>query len=405
MTKIAMSQELKQALLNRYPPMQRIDLHSGPKEEALKKEDYKTIEIRSDPNDTSSNKVKLTVVLLKDNKPEQIVAWHKSVIGKVLPSMGLQDNRSKARFMEETMKEPIVSKWRTIYEGKMSKDEEDKPTLTDDNFKKAVQAFLKTVMPHHCLRKQRRYLLFAVRKPFGMTVRRFVQELEEKNNDLALYPPKFDNTQKLPKDIVSAVRDNSWPVSWQKQAILQGHDTLASTNEQTIEFFERIEETEGDKKEEDFGWTIPRKKRAKNSHESSESGDRKRSRGSDKAKKYNSYDKKKSSSGKKPYVKYTPEQKKAYYEKKKKEELKSQEAMVIKATKAAVNAIYAAEKAKINPNDNDSDSESDADSVSSSNSDTSTDSERSSATGTEEAFASMNIDGKKKDAEDDTYSA
>ena len=393
-----MSQELKQALQNRYPPMQRIDLHSAPKEEALKKEDYKTIEIKSDPNDNSSNKVKLTIVLLKDNQPEKVIAWQKSVICKVLPSMGLQDNRSKARFMEETMKEPIVSTWRTIYEGKMSKDEADKPTLTDDNFKKAVQAFLKTIMPHHCLRKQRRYLLFAVRKPFGMSVRRFVQELEEKNNDLALYPPKFDNTQKLPKDIISAVRDNSWPMLWQKQAILQGHDTLASSNEQTIEFFERIEETEGEKKEEDFGWTIPRKKRAKNSHESSESGDRKRSRGSDKAKKYNnSYDKKKSSSGgKKPYVKYTAEQKKAYYEKKKKEELKSQEAMVIKATKAAVNAIYAAEKAVNNGNADDSDS--DANSVSSSNSDDSTDSERSSATGTEEAFASMDLDDKKDDS-------
>ena len=396
MTKISMSQELKQALLNRYPPMQRIDLHSGPKEEALKKEDYKTIEIRSDPSDSNSHKVKLTVVLLKDNKPEKIIAWHKSVMGKVLPSLGLQDNRAKARFMEETMKEPIVSTWRTAYEGKMTEDKNKRPVLTDENFKLAVRAFLKTVMPIHCLRKQRRYLLFAVRKPLGMSVRRFVQELDEKNNDLVIYPPNFDESQKLPKDILSAVRDNSWPMSWQKQAILQGHDTLTSNKEQTIEFFERIEETEGDKQNEDDGWTTSRKKRAKSSHESSASGDRKRARGSDNAKKYNSYDRKKSSSGKKPYVKYTPEQKKAYYEKKKKEQQKSQEAMVIKATKAAVNAIYAAEKAKISSNDNDSDSD-DANSVSSSHSNSSTDSEHSSATGTEEAFASMNLDSKEDD--------
>ena len=342
MTKVNLTQEQKNALANRYPAMQRIEVKSDEKETTKAKDDYRSVEIRSDPNDNNSPKVKLTIAMLKNSQPSKIIAWHKSVVGNVIPNLGLQSPKAKARFLEETMKEPMVSTWKRAYEAKFTGANDN---LTEANFQIAVQNFLKTIMPHNCLSKQRRYLLFAVRKPFGMSVREYVQQLEEKNEDLVRYPPNFNEGQKLPEDIIAAIRDNSWPISWQKQAILQGHDSLTADKEQNIEFFERIEETEGALASED--WTIPRKK-AKTSHKPSSSGSKKRSHD---ASYYNRKPKAKGSS----YKKYSPEEKKAYWEKKKKQQANKQQAMIAQAAEAAVNAIYAAQKADLSVSDAESD--------------------------------------------------
>ncbi len=220
--------------------------------------------------------------------------------------------------------------------------------LTDANFAIAVRDFLKTIMPHNCLSKQRRYLLFAVRKPLDMSVREYVQQLEEKNEDLTRYPPDFDESQKLPDDIIAAIRDNSWPMTWQKQAILQGHDSLRASKEENIEFFERIEETEGALASSD--WTIPRKK-TKTNHKPSSSNPKKRSHDE------YYYNKKPKAKGN-SYKKYTPEEKKAYWEKKKKQQAKNQQAMIAEAAEAAVNAVFAAQKANLSVSDDESDNES-----------------------------------------------
>ena len=346
MTKIALTQEQKAALTNRYPAMQRIEVKTDEKEVTRCKGDYRSVEIRSDPTDPNSPKVKLTIAMLKDSKPSKIIAWHKSVVGNVIPNLNLQSAKAKARFLEETMKEPMVSTWKRAYEAKLTGA--DRSNLTDNNFVIAVQNFLKTIMPHNCLSKQQRYLLFAVRKPLGMSVREYVQQLEEKNEDLTRYPPDFDESQKLPDDIIAAIRDNSWPMTWQKQAILQGHDSLRASKEENIEFFERIEETEGALASSD--WTIPRKK-TKTNHKPSSSNPKKRSHDE------YFYNKKPKAKGTN-YKKYTPEEKKAYWEKKKKQQAKNQQAMMAEAAEAAVNAVFAAQKANLSVSDDESDNES-----------------------------------------------
>ena len=344
MTKVTLTQEQKTALANRYPAMQRIEVKSDEKEETKAKDDFRSVEIRSDPTDNNSPKVKLSIRMLKNNEPSKIIAWHKSVVGNVIPNLGLQSPKAKARFLEETMKEPMVSTWKRAYHAKFTGVNEN---LTENNFQQAIKDFLKAIMPHNCLAKQRRYLLFAVRKPLGMRVREYVQQLKEKNEDLVRYPPDFDEKQKLPDDIVAAIRDNSLPITWRKQAILQGHDSLRVDEEGNIKFFERIEETEGTLASSD--WTIPRKK-AKSSHKPSHSSARKRSND-------DAYDRKPKG---KPYSykKYSAEEKKAYWEKKKKQQKKDQQAMVTQAAEAAVNAIFAAQKAKLSVSDDESDSES-----------------------------------------------
>ena len=382
MTKVNLTQEQKNALANRYPAMQRIEVKSDEKETTKAKDDYRSVEIRSDPDDNTSPKVKLTIAMLKNSEPSKVIAWHKSVVGNVIPNLGLQSPKAKARFLEETMKEPMVSTWKRAYEAKLTGVANNR-TLTEANFQLAIRNFLKTIMPHNCLSKQRRYLLFAVRKPLGMSVREYVQQLEEKNQDLVRYPPDFNASQKLPDDIIAAIRDNSWPMSWQKQAILQGHDSLRADKEENIEFFERIEETEGALASSD--WTIPRKK-TKTSHKPSSSNPKKRSHDA------SYYDRKPKAKGS-SYKKFSAEEKKAYWEKKKKKQAKEQQAMMAEAAKAAVNAVYAAEKAQLSVSDSDSDMES------------SIGSEPSIAIPAEdEAFAAsledMEIDDKKEPAKD-----
>ncbi len=96
--------------------MQRIEVKSDEKEVTKAKGDYRSVEIRSDPTDNNSPKVKLTIAMLKNSEPSKIIAWHKSVVGNVIPNLGLQSAKAKARFLEETMKEPMVSTWKRAYE-------------------------------------------------------------------------------------------------------------------------------------------------------------------------------------------------------------------------------------------------------------------------------------------------
>ena len=111
------------------------------------------------------------------------------------------------------------------------------------NFNECLRAVCESVFPVSALKHQKRYMRRVLRKPKDMTMKAYYARFQELNRYLERFPP-FAARQKLPNDEVLEHMEFAIPNSWQKQMILQGFNAVEKTNDEFIEFCERIETAE-----------------------------------------------------------------------------------------------------------------------------------------------------------------
>ena len=307
----------------RYPAVQKIGADT---EKDLKKGDYTTVEVRADPNDMNSPKMKITVRLLKDLEAETVLEWYKTMTQSVIPNLGIQQPRAKALFLEDTMRGTPRSTWRRIYTPHLVGPNQ---ILSVQNFNASLQAFLTEMLPPFALKKQRCHMLWGACKSIQTDVRTWFADVKQANNDLALFPPNFNAAQRFPEDITMAIAENGLPSSYTKKAVLQGHDSTVATEAETIEFYTRLQDVDTDRETESAAkcqlrFDAPTRPGKRTQHRSNDNhSSKKRATGG-------RYDRKPTARRQ-----YTPEEKKAYWESKKKKERESMITEVVAAVMAA----------------------------------------------------------------------
>ena len=108
----------------------------------------------------------------------------------------------------------------------------------------ALNFIIQQRCPPKALQKVKRYLRRECRKPFNLKFREFYTHLNRINNHELNHLPPFGGNQALADDKILDILQFAVPKSWIKEADRQGFDCFAEGINETIDFFERIEETD-----------------------------------------------------------------------------------------------------------------------------------------------------------------
>ena len=94
------------------------------------------------------------------------------------------------------------------------------------------------IFPENALSTQQTYLSTTVRKTNQLNWRQFDVRIHEENNNLARFPPLFNDTQKLQDHVLRTTVYNMVPEYFRQQVQSQGFDLQGKTTKQLITFFE-----------------------------------------------------------------------------------------------------------------------------------------------------------------------
>ena len=98
--------------------------------------------------------------------------------------------------------------------------------------------------PRECLSKQKRYIRYAMRKPFDITTRQYIGIVRNLNERCVEMPPNFDDTQKLTEtELVDIVADRA-PKTHKKELVSDGFNPETATLDEFIETCERAKTNE-----------------------------------------------------------------------------------------------------------------------------------------------------------------
>ena len=98
--------------------------------------------------------------------------------------------------------------------------------------------------PRECLSKQKRYIRYAMRKPYDITTRQYIGSVRNLNERCVEMPPHFNATQKLTEtELVDIVADRA-PKSHKKELVSDGFNPETATLDEFVETCERAETNE-----------------------------------------------------------------------------------------------------------------------------------------------------------------
>ena len=109
----------------------------------------------------------------------------------------------------------------------------------------ALHAVLLDAFPYKVLQKQKRYMRRNMRKPSNMKVRTYAAHLTKINREeLPELPPFQGNAQSMSQDEMVEIILNGIPNSWVKEMDKQNFDPEVRTQQELIDFCERMESSE-----------------------------------------------------------------------------------------------------------------------------------------------------------------
>ena len=175
--------------------------------------------------------------------------------------------------LELTTGPDLYSNFRTLLTGdaleKWNSVVTNNGTQTAPHFNNCVNDMTTYVFPENALSLQQTYLSSHAKKPSTMTWRQYDVKLHQENNNLAFYPPNFNNNQKLPDAVILGMVHRTVPNYFKEQVKTQGFDIQAKTTKELIQFFEtrwefvyRARLATQKRRDNPIG-TIPRKKNNK----------------------------------------------------------------------------------------------------------------------------------------------
>jgi hypothetical protein len=268
------------------PPI--LPLVLNPEDDKPLKENLQTFELYSVPGDNTSVKYKITIRrLVGDESLRTAIAWCKDLT-KLHTGLNLDARPvDKIRITMQILKDQALSAFCTgIDTGatiereaaanaayNAEADNTRKQAAYDAEMNKALTAFhndnalttgingmIKFYAPKKALQRVKRYLRREQRKPAGMKVRQYLQNLLRINfEEVPFLPPFKGDTQCLTDDELVEIITFAVPKSWNREMDRQGKDPVDMTSWEVVEFLEQIEASE------DFDNDNNTKKQAKKS--------------------------------------------------------------------------------------------------------------------------------------------
>jgi len=201
----------------------------------LKKDEFLTFKLRSNPGQDTSPTYDLSVPFFNRGTAEELFDLLKN-INRVCTGQNITDGPGRYSLARRLLQGDALAAF--------NRHATQRGNETVANFKLVLQDLTTHVLPRRALQLQRRYMRRTVRKSPEMSTREFITRLMEVNQLLNEFPP-FAANQALPEDKILDIAEFAIPASWQKTMVLQGFDPTTHTPNKFIEFCERLEFAKG----------------------------------------------------------------------------------------------------------------------------------------------------------------
>lgn len=205
-----------------------------PERKKLKKSDFETVDLLTDPTDVDSLRRKVEVPYLRSGTPLDFVEFRKNV-EKVIAGQNATTGPQKFRILKSLVQGEAESKLNSILA--------EQGAETNASFLQAMNELAKHFFPKSAIAKQKRALRRNWTKPRAMNEREYVAETLAAVSDLKYYPD-WQAAQTLAEDELVDIVDCGNPAGWQEQMLLQGFDISEHTLTELLEFCERLETAE-----------------------------------------------------------------------------------------------------------------------------------------------------------------
>jgi hypothetical protein len=116
--------------------------------------------------------------------------------------------------------------------------------MTRDDVITCLNGVIEARAGYRALRRQKKFMLFHMRKPKAMTMNDFVAHVERINNEELPWLPPFSPTNRLSDEQIRAILDNACPNHWIAEMEKQNFDPETKTTREFVDFCERIEAAE-----------------------------------------------------------------------------------------------------------------------------------------------------------------
>lgn len=201
------------------------------KEGTYTKGNYMSIRLRTNPAEEKSPTYDITVPYFTTGTCEELLHFLNKV-QDVIKGQDLKDGPQKFAFMRQVLRGDAMSQWNIEATGK-----------PEDNvvYDQCVKSLVSHVFPVRALVTQKRYMRHFVRKPLNENFRTYKNRLMDMNNELALFPPNFNITQKFDDDDLLDVLQYGIPNSWQKLLVRDDFDPYTGTLQDLVNLCEKFE--------------------------------------------------------------------------------------------------------------------------------------------------------------------
>lgn len=194
-----------------------------------------TFKLRCNPTESDSQVYELKARSFDTGTVEQFILWKRD-LDKVIQGQNVTRPVDKFAMARRVLEGDALA---TFNESTMGIE-------TQVTFIESMKALASHIFPNFALSNQRAWLRRSddVRKKPNMSTRRWAARLNEINQMLLEFPPKFNETQKLSEDDFIEVIEYGIPQSWRAKMVEQGFIPIQHTLAEIIEFCEKMEYAE-----------------------------------------------------------------------------------------------------------------------------------------------------------------
>ena len=236
-----------------------LPLIDDPEEDQLDKTNSVSYELRSSPANNDSPKYKVLVRVLKGGEsPRASIKWRQDV-DKVITGLNITTYTNK-KAIAETLMNPATkatfgaaltvqaqAAYQVALEGAARAAVEANGVdhyRHVDHITVALNTVLASILPAKILARVKRSLRREMRKPIGMKVRAYYNNLVRINLEEVVRLPPFDPAQSLSDDELIDIILYGTPKSWEREMDRQGFDPMVKTLPDVVDFLEQIENAE-----------------------------------------------------------------------------------------------------------------------------------------------------------------
>jgi len=197
----------------------------------LRKDQYLSFKLRSNPQDEASATYELTVPYYRSGTPEELLMFCEN-IQKVIVGQNITQGPAKYALAKRLLQGEALAQFKIAAQSLGAE--------TIAHFKSTMEQVITDQFPRQSLILQKRFMRRALRKPRDIKIRAFYNRLIEINERLNNFPPHGEN-QKLNNVELLEIAQYAIPTSWYNKMVEQGFEPISHTQIEFIEFCERLE--------------------------------------------------------------------------------------------------------------------------------------------------------------------